>query len=42
MGSPKQEFWVAENYSKLPNAIYWCVGGLFNYIAKERKELRFG
>lgn len=38
MGSPKQELWINDNYKKLPNAVYWSVGGLFNYIAKSRSR----
>jgi exopolysaccharide biosynthesis WecB/TagA/CpsF family protein len=41
MGQPKQEHWLNENYAKLPNATYWCVGGLFNYIAETRKRAPF-
>jgi N-acetylglucosaminyldiphosphoundecaprenol N-acetyl-beta-D-mannosaminyltransferase len=33
MGVPKQEIWLNDNYSELPRAVYWCVGGLFNYQA---------
>lgn len=38
MGTPKQEVWVNDNWNKLPKAVYWCVGGLFNYLAKSRKR----
>lgn len=38
MGSPRQETWVYQNYHILPNSVYWCVGGLFNYLAGSKKR----
>lgn len=34
MGTPKQELWVYKNWAFLPQAVYWCVGGLFGYISE--------
>jgi len=33
MGIPKQELWVHNNWKRLPNGVYWTVGGLFYYIS---------
>jgi N-acetylglucosaminyldiphosphoundecaprenol N-acetyl-beta-D-mannosaminyltransferase len=38
MGSPKQEMWVDRNYSKLPPAVYWSVGGLFYLMSGKRSR----
>ncbi len=38
MGTPIQEMWVKNNWNKLPNSVYWCVGGLFNYISGTKKR----
>jgi N-acetylglucosaminyldiphosphoundecaprenol N-acetyl-beta-D-mannosaminyltransferase len=33
LGTPRQEQWVAAHAGDLPDAIYWAVGALFDYVA---------
>lgn len=36
LGSPKQEFWVANNFKNLNCSVVQCVGDVYNYIAGNR------
>jgi len=36
MGVPLQEYFISDNWSGLPNAIYMGIGGAFNYITKTK------
>lgn len=36
LGSPKQEIWLSENFSKLNVNVAQCVGDVFSFIAGER------
>jgi hypothetical protein len=36
MGQPRQEEWVARTRFFLPGAVFWCVGGLFDYLVGPR------
>lgn len=38
LGAPKQEFFVYDNWEKLPNAAYFCVGATVNFIAGDVKR----
>jgi len=38
MGTPKQEQWVNNNWDFLPQAVYWCVGGLFGYVSEVKSR----
>jgi len=46
MGQPRQEEWVAKIRPRLPRTVFWCVGGLFDYLVGPRKSAdiarRFG
>jgi len=36
LGSPKQEFWIANNFEKINCNVVQCVGDIFNHIAGNR------
>jgi N-acetylglucosaminyldiphosphoundecaprenol N-acetyl-beta-D-mannosaminyltransferase len=36
MGSPKQEEWFERNLGKLKIKVGWCVGGLFDFVSKNK------
>ena len=36
MGQPLQEHWVKKHCELLPQAVFLCVGGLFDYICGEK------
>jgi N-acetylglucosaminyldiphosphoundecaprenol N-acetyl-beta-D-mannosaminyltransferase len=39
MGSPRQEYWIDNNYCELPSSVIWAVGALFDYIAGFEKRV---
>jgi len=38
MGTPRQEYWINNNYNELPSSVIWAVGALFDYIAGFEKR----
>src|SRR5256886_175118 len=41
MGQPRQEEWVARTRRLLPQTLFWCVGGLFDYLVGPKKSADF-